>query len=237
MDKVNNKQIIVALDFDSAEQALAFLAQLDPAQCRVKIGKELFTACGPALVRAVIAEGFDVFLDLKFHDIPNTVSRAVKVAAELGVWMLNVHASGGLAMLEQSRQALEEFGVSRPLLVAVTVLTSLGEEDLRQVGIAATPEQQVSRLALLAQNAGLDGVVCSAAETEILRAQLSPEFCLVTPGIRRPEDAAGDQKRVIGPAQAILNGSDYLVVGRPITQAASPAAVLQEFNLAIASVR
>jgi orotidine-5'-phosphate decarboxylase len=237
VDKVNNKQIIVALDFDSAEQALAFLAQLDPAQCRVKIGKELFTACGPALVRAVIAEGFDVFLDLKFHDIPNTVSRAVKVAAELGVWMLNVHASGGLAMLEQSRQALEEFGVSRPLLVAVTVLTSLGEEDLRQVGIAATPEQQVSRLALLAQNAGLDGVVCSAAETEILRAQLSPEFCLVTPGIRRPEDAAGDQKRVIGPAQAILNGSDYLVVGRPITQAASPAAVLQEFNLAIASVR
>ncbi len=237
MDKVNNKQIIVALDFDSAEQALAFLAQLDPAQCRVKIGKELFTACGPALVRAVIAEGFDVFLDLKFHDIPNTVSRAVKVAAELGVWMLNVHASGGLAMLEQSRQALEEFGVSRPLLVAVTVLTSLGEEDLRQVGITATPEQQVSRLALLAQNAGLDGVVCSAAETEILRAQLSPEFCLVTPGIRRPEDAAGDQKRVIGPAQAILNGSDYLVVGRPITQAASPAAVLQEFNLAIASVR
>jgi len=237
VDKVNNKQIIVALDFDSAEQALAFLAQLDPAQCRVKIGKELFTACGPALVRAVIAEGFDVFLDLKFHDIPNTVSRAVKVAAELGVWMLNVHASGGLAMLEQSRQALEEFGVSRPLLVAVTVLTSLGEEDLRQVGITATPEQQVSRLALLAQNAGLDGVVCSAAETEILRAQLSPEFCLVTPGIRRPEDAAGDQKRVIGPAQAILNGSDYLVVGRPITQAASPAAVLQEFNLAIASVR
>lgn len=232
-----DKQIIVALDFDSAEEALRFLEQLDPQFCRVKIGKELFTACGPTLVRDVIGRGFDVFLDLKFHDIPNTVARAVKVAADMGVWMLNVHAAGGMTMLEQSRQALEGFGAARPLLIAVTVLTSLGKEDLLQIGIPANPEEQVSKLAFLTQDAGLDGVVCSAAETKLLREQLHKDFCLVTPGIRRPEDAVGDQKRVIGPAEAIRNGSNYLVVGRPITRATSPSAVLNEFNLAIASVR
>lgn len=231
-----NKRIIIALDFDSAAEALALLDQLDPNLCRVKVGKELFTACGPGLVRDIIQRGFAVFLDLKFHDIPNTVARAVQVAADLGVWMLNVHAAGGMAMMEQSRQALESFGEQRPLLIAVTVLTSLGKDDLQQIGILANPEEQVSKLAFLTRDAGLDGVVCSAAETRLLRSQLGPNFCLVTPGIRRAEDAAGDQKRVIGPDQAIRNGSDYLVIGRPITRAQSPLAALADFNSAIASV-
>ena len=230
------KRIIVALDFNDADQAYSLLDNLDPALCRVKVGKELFTACGPEVVKAISARGFEVFLDLKFHDIPNTVARAVDVAADLGVWMLNVHASGGVTMMEKAREALEGHGQQRPLLIAVTVLTSLGTEDLRQVGIDNSAEEQVSKLAFLARDAGLDGVVCSAAETHLLRAQLPTEFCLVTPGIRRPEDASADQKRVVGPAQAIENGSNYLVVGRPITQAEAPNEALAEFNLAVASV-
>lgn len=230
------KQIIVALDFNSADRALDFLDRLDPDACRVKIGKELFTACGPGLVRQVIDKGFDVFLDLKFHDIPNTVSRAVKVAADLGVWMLNVHASGGLTMMRQACRALEEFEHERPLLVGVTVLTSLSKDDLVQIGIDSNPEEQVSKLAFLSHEAGLDGVVCSAAETHLLRAQLPDDFCLVTPGIRRAEEAGSDQKRVVGPVEAIRNGSNYLVVGRPITGAESPEDALGEFNSAVAGV-
>ena len=229
------KRIIVALDFDKAREAKSLLAQLDPSLCRVKIGKELFTASGPKLVKDVISQGFDVFLDLKFHDIPNTVARAVKVAADLGIWMLNVHASGGLTMMEQAREALEGLGSERPLLLGVTVLTSLAKEDLQQIGIDRDPEEQVSKLAFLSRDAGLDGVVCSAAETRLLRAQLPDDFCLVTPGIRRAEDAVGDQKRVVGPAEAIQNGSSYLVVGRPITRAESPNAALLEFYSAITS--
>lgn len=229
------KQIIVALDFNAADPAYALLDKLDPAQCRVKIGKELFTACGPEIVKATKLRGFDVFLDLKFHDIPNTVAKAVRVAAEMGVWMVNVHASGGFTMMEKSREAIAELGEQRPLLIAVTVLTSLAQEDLRQIGIESSPEEQVSKLAFLSREAGLDGVVCSAAETHLLRAQLPADFCLVTPGIRRVEDASADQKRVVGPAEAIQNGSNYLVVGRPITQAESPNDALSEFNLAIAS--
>ena len=229
------KRIIVALDFEKAREAKSLLLQLDPALCRVKIGNELFTASGPKLVKDVISQGFDVFLDLKFHDIPNTVARAVKVAADLGIWMLNVHASGGLTMMEQAREALEGFGSERPLLIGVTVLTSLAKEDLQQIGINRDPEEQVSKLAFLSRDAGLDGVVCSAAETRLLRAQIPDDFCLVTPGIRRAEDAVGDQKRVVGPAEAIQNGSNYLVVGRPITRAESPNAALVEFNSAITS--
>jgi orotidine-5'-phosphate decarboxylase len=231
-----DKRIIVALDFNSSDQAMTLLDNLDSSLCRVKIGKELFTACGPQLVRQVIDRGFDVFLDLKFHDIPNTVAKAVSVASDMGVWMLNVHASGGLAMMELARQALDGYGAQRPKLIAVTVLTSLLREDLRKVGVELSPEEQVSKLAFLTREAGLDGVVCSAAETKLLRAQLPEDFCLVTPGIRRAEDAAGDQKRVLGPAEAIQNGSNYLVVGRPITQADSPNAALEEFNLAVSSV-
>jgi orotidine-5'-phosphate decarboxylase len=231
-----DKQIIIALDFDSETGAMSLLDQVDPNLCRVKIGKELFVACGPDLVRRVISLGFDVFLDLKFHDIPNTVAKATKVAADLGVWMTNVHASGGFTMMEQARVALEPFGEQRPLLIGVTVLTSMAREDLLQIGIDANPEEQVSKLAFLSHEAGLDGVVCSAAETRLLRAQLPDGFCLVTPGIRRPEDSSGDQKRIVGPAEAVRSGSNYLVVGRPITQAESPNQVLQEFNLAVAGV-
>lgn len=228
------RRIIVALDFASSEAALSLVDSLDPALCRLKIGKELFTACGPALVKQVQDRGFEVFLDLKFHDIPNTVAKAVSAAGSLGVWMLNVHASGGLAMMDAAREALDQFSDRRPKLIAVTVLTSLAQADLNQVGIASTPEEQVSKLAFLTRDAGLDGVVCSAAETRLLRAQLPKDFCLVTPGIRRAQDATGDQKRVLGPLEAVRNGSDYLVVGRPITQAESPLEALREFNSAIA---
>ena len=231
------KRIVVALDFNSSRLALELVDSLDPDLCRLKIGKELFTACGPDLVRIIQDRGFEIFLDLKFHDIPNTVAKAVNVAGQLGVWMLNVHASGGRFMMEAAREALTEFGEQRPKLIAVTVLTSLAAEDLIQIGINSSPEEHVSRLAILTRDSGLDGVVCSAAETHLLRAQLPTEFCLVTPGIRRAEDASGDQKRILGPAEAIRSGSDYLVVGRPITQADSPNDALKEFNSAIAGIR
>ena len=231
-----SKRIIIALDFERVNQAKELLAQLDPSLCRVKIGKELFVVAGPDLVRDVVSDGFDVFLDLKFHDIPNTVARAVKVAADLGVWMLNVHASGGFTMMEQARLALKGLGPDRPMLVGVTVLTSLAINDLQQIGIDREPEEQVSKLAFLCRDAGLDGVVCSAAETSLLRAQLPQDFCLVTPGIRRPEDMGDDQKRIVGPVEAIQSGSNYLVVGRPITRSDAPSDVLNEFNSAIADI-
>jgi len=231
-----SKNIIIALDFGTSDQTLQFLDLLDPNLCRVKIGKELFTASGPQLVRKIIDRGFDVFLDLKFHDIPNTVARASKVAADLGIWMLNIHASGGQAMMEAARESIDSLGDQRPLLIGVTVLTSFLKEDLEQTGIQSYLEDQVSKLAFLARDSGLDGVVCSAAETKLLRSQLQDKFCLVTPGIRRPEDAIGDQKRVVGPAEAIQNGSNYLVVGRPITSADSPNGTLIEFNSAVSSV-
>jgi orotidine-5'-phosphate decarboxylase len=230
------KRIIVALDFNEAKIALNLVDSLDPELCRLKVGKELYTACGPDLLKQIQDRGFEVFLDLKFHDIPNTVAKAVNVAGNMGVWMLNVHASGGQAMMEAAREALLEFGSHRPKLIAVTVLTSLAQVDLHQIGIECSPEEQVSKLAFLTRDAGLDGVVCSAAETRLLRAQLPKEFCLVTPGIRRATDATGDQKRVLGPADAVRSGSNYLVVGRPITQADSPSEALLEFNSAIASV-
>lgn len=230
---MDEKAIIIAMDFNAEAPALALAEQLDPARCRLKIGKELFTACGPQLVRRVQDLGFEVFLDLKFHDIPNTVAGACRAAADLGVWMLNVHTAGGKAMLEQAMTAVLASGPQRPLLIGVTVLTSMAREDLAAIGIDEEPQSQVRRLAALAHGAGLDGVVCSAAETVMLRQQLPPDFCLVTPGIRRPEDAANDQKRVVGPAEAIRNGSNYLVVGRPITQAPDPAAALAAFNSAV----
>tara|TARA_B110000444_G_scaffold115936_1_gene109203 strand:+ start:737 stop:1444 length:708 start_codon:yes stop_codon:yes gene_type:complete len=230
------KRIIVALDFNEAKIALSLVDRLDPKICRLKVGKELYTACGPDLLKQIQDRGFEVFLDLKFHDIPNTVAKAVNVAGNMGVWMLNVHASGGQAMMEAAREALLEFGSQRPKLIAVTVLTSLALVDLNQIGIDCSPEKQVSKLAFLTLDAGLDGVVCSAAETRMLRVQLPKEFCLVTPGIRRATDAVADQKRVLGPADAVRSGSNYLVVGRPITQADSPNEALLQFNSAIASV-
>ncbi|GAB5451753.1 MAG: orotidine-5'-phosphate decarboxylase [Halioglobus sp.] len=218
--------VIVALDFSSAEAALALVDRLTPARCRLKVGKELFTRGGPQLVEQLQSRGFEVFLDLKFHDIPNTVAGAVKAAADLGVWMVNVHASGGRRMLEAAREALN--GVANPpLLIAVTVLTSLSEEDLHELGYSEMPEQRVLRLARLAEECGLDGVVCSAQESTLLQRELGDEFCLVTPGIRLAGDDAGDQRRVVTPAAAMAAGSHYLVVGRSVTAATDPLAALE----------
>jgi len=225
--KFDPRRIVVALDYASAEQAMQLLRRLDPGLCRVKVGKELFTAAGPEFVRAVIDMGFDVFLDLKFHDIPNTVAKAVSAACALKVWMLNVHASGGSAMMRAAREAVNT-AQHKSLLIAVTVLTSLSHEDLVEVGITITPAQQVLRLASLARDCGMDGVVCSAAETAMLKAHLGETFCLVTPGIRTEADAANDQKRIVTPVDAVLAGSHYLVIGRPITAAADPGLRLEQ---------
>ena len=229
-------KIIVALDFNSSSQAVEFVDTLDPKLCRLKIGKELFTAAGPNLVETMIKKEFDVFLDLKFHDIPNTVANAVKVAADLGVWMLNVHISGGSTMMKSAKDAIISHGGCKPILIGVTVLTSISSAELSEIGINNDLKDQVVQLAKLAYQSGLDGVVCSAEEAKLLRNSMPADFILVTPGIRREQDAAGDQKRVITPSQAIRNGSDYLVVGRPITQAASPSAALAAFNSEIASI-
>lgn len=219
--------IIVALDYPDAAQAEAMAAQLDPALCRVKVGKELFTRAGPAVVRALVARGFDVFLDLKFHDIPNTVAAAVAAAAELGVWMVNVHASGGPAMLAAARDSLHPFGERAPLLIAVTVLTSMDAAQLGATGVAATPAEQVLRLAQLAADNGMDGVVCSAQETTLLRGRFGAGFALVTPGIRPAGAARDDQNRIATPAAALAAGSDYLVIGRPITRSDAPLQALR----------
>ena len=219
--------IIVALDFPTADAALALAAQLDPRQCRLKVGKELFTRCGPTIVEALQAKGFEVFLDLKFHDIPNTTAMAVKAAAELGVWMVNVHCSGGLRMMAACRETLEQINGPKPLLIGVTVLTSMEREDLAGIGLDIEPQAQVLRLAGLAQQAGLDGLVCSAQEASALKAA-HPQLQLVTPGIRPAGSAQDDQRRILTPAQALQAGSDYLVIGRPISQASNPQQALAE---------
>ena len=233
---MNDPRIIVALDFAAQEDALALAAMLDPKLCRLKVGKELFTAAGPALVERLAGSGFEVFLDLKFHDIPNTVASACKAAAKLGVWMLNVHALGGSRMMEAAREALE--GVAkRPRLIAVTVLTSMGPGDLKELGLPGNPRETVLRLARLAHASGLDGVVCSAQEAAPLRQELGAGFCLVTPGIRPAFSAQDDQVRIVTPAEAIRLGSDYLVIGRPITKAADPLQALQQINLEIGVIK
>lgn len=228
--------IIVALDYADRKQAEAMADKLDPALCRLKIGKELFTRSGPDLVKVLQMRGFEIFLDLKFHDIPNTTASAIAAAADLGVWMVNVHASGGPIMMSAAREALMPFGKSAPLLIAVTVLTSMDTTQLAAIGIDSTPQQHVLRLARLAQQCGLDGVVCSAQECAALRAELGNSFALVTPGIRPAEASTDDQIRVATPASARANGSDYLVIGRPITRAADPLvalqAILQELGIA-----
>lgn len=218
-------QIIVALDFPTADQALELVAKLDPQRCRLKVGKELFTRSGPEFVRKLVDEGYDVFLDLKYHDIPNTVARACAAAADLGVWMVNVHALGGEKMMRAAREALEGLE-RRPLLIAVTILTSMGEEDLPGIGLSGTPAENVRRLASLAHASGLDGVVCSPQEVVMLRESMGPDFSLVTPGIRPTGGDKGDQTRIMTPAQALAAGSSYLVIGRPITAAPDPLAAL-----------
>lgn len=229
-------RVIVALDYAAAAPALDFVARVEPGLCKLKVGKELFVAEGPHLVEQLVNRGFDVFLDLKFHDIPNTVAQACKTAASLGVWLTNVHASGGLKMMAAAREALAGLA-KRPKLIAVTVLTSMDAEQLRGIGIAAEPREQVSRLARLTQEAGLDGVVCSAQEAEMLRAELGRDFLLVTPGIRPAGSSSDDQSRIMTPAKAIQAGADYLVLGRPITQAADPIAVLQAISTELSGVR
>ncbi|HSG53232.1 MAG TPA: orotidine-5'-phosphate decarboxylase [Rheinheimera sp.] len=214
--------VVVALDFEQQSSALNLVSQLDPALCRLKVGKEMFTHFGPQFVKELQQRKFDVFLDLKFHDIPNTVAKAVKAAADLGVWMVNVHASGGSRMMSAAREALVSYGTDKPLLIAVTVLTSMEQSDLLELGITLTPEQQVLKLAALTKQAGLDGVVCSAQEATLLKQQFGQDFCLVTPGIRPAFATQDDQKRVMTPAQAINAGVDYMVIGRPITKAAQP---------------
>ncbi|WP_228224609.1 orotidine-5'-phosphate decarboxylase [Marinobacter nauticus] len=235
MQNLNDPKIIVALDFPSQNPALALADRLDPAKCRLKVGKELFTRSGPDLVKALQSRGFDIFLDLKFHDIPNTTSAAVAAAAELGVWMVNVHASGGEKMMVACRERLESFGNDRPLLIAVTVLTSMSDEDLAGIGIASSAEAHVSRLATLTKNSGLDGVVCSAQEAPRLKAEQGSEFQLITPGIRPLTADKGDQQRIMTPTDALKAGSDYLVIGRPITQAPDPLAALKAIYAEVVS--
>ncbi len=228
-------RILVAMDFDDQAACLAMADRLDPKLCRMKVGKELFTSAGPQVVEALMQRGFDVFLDLKFHDIPNTCAKAVKAAAELGVWMTNVHASGGERMMVAARNELDKRAGPNPLLIAVTVLTSMDQADLNGIGISEEPRQQVLNLAALAQRSGMDGVVCSAQESSMLREQLGQDFCLVTPGIRPANSQADDQRRIVTPDQAIELGSHYLVIGRPITQAADPVAVCAAIAESIAS--
>jgi orotidine-5'-phosphate decarboxylase len=227
-------RVIVALDFDDADKAMALVDQLDPVACKLKVGKEMFTLFGPEFVKSLIAKGFDIFLDLKFHDIPNTVAKACKAAAEMGVWMVNVHASGGKEMMMAAKQAIAESAHPQTKLIAVTVLTSMDQAQLNDVVPEVSPAEQVNKLAQLTADSGLDGVVCSAKEAVMLRETHNDEFLLVTPGIRPAGADVGDQKRVMTPVDAIDAGVSYLVMGRPITQAENPLAALQAVNQSLA---
>ena len=228
-------KIVVALDFAEAKPALDFVDRIDPALCRVKVGKELFTAEGPRFVEQLVKRDFGVFLDLKFHDIPNTVAKACESASKLGVWMVNVHASGGRAMMEAARNAVEK-SAHRPILIAVTVLTSMDQAALNEIGVPGELRDQVLRLATLTEQSGLDGVVCSAQEASLLRQCVRKDFCLVTPGIRPASASKDDQSRVVTPADALRQGSSYLVIGRPVTQAPDPLAALAAIHEEIAGL-
>jgi orotidine-5'-phosphate decarboxylase len=237
MTKTNEigPRVIVALDYPDAGSAMQLVRRLEPSQCRLKVGKELFTVAGPELVRRLSGEGFDVFLDLKFHDIPNTVARACTAAAAIGVWMLNVHALGGERMLSAAREAVAA-AESPPLLIAVTILTSMAEADLEGVGLQGSPEDNVLRLASLAHYCGLDGIVCSSREAGVMRATFDEPFRLITPCIRPAGSAADDQRRVMTPVEAVRNGSTYLVIGRPVTAADDPLGVLLTINSELAAL-
>jgi orotidine-5'-phosphate decarboxylase len=219
--QLNGSRIIVAMDFDNQTDCITMAKRLSPQKCRLKVGKELFTSCGPAIVESLMVLGFEIFLDLKFHDIPNTTAKAVKAAADLGVWMVNVHASGGERMMVAAREIIENVR-HKPLLIGVTVLTSMDSVDLAATGVKYPPEEQVKLLADLAHKSGLDGIVCSAREAKLMRAQHGTDFCLVTPGIRMADPPADDQRRTLTPREAVDAGSSYLVIGRPITQSADP---------------
>lgn len=229
----STSRVIVALDFDDLTTANNFISRVSPEHCRLKVGKEMFTYFGPSFVNQLVNQGFDVFLDLKFHDIPNTVAKACKAAADLGVWMVNVHASGGVPMLQAAKKAIEESGHNQPKLIAVTMLTSMDAIQAEKLGLKSSIPEQVLRLAQLTQEAGLDGVVCSAQEANVLKSNFGENFCLVTPGIRPEGSASDDQSRIMTPKQAIGAGSDYLVIGRPITQSKDPVATLQAINTSL----
>jgi len=222
-------KVIVALDFPAEKLAFNLIDQLDSQQCRLKVGKEMFTHLGPGFVEKIQAKGFDVFLDLKYHDIPNTTAKACEAAASLGVWMLNVHASGGRRMMEAAANAVANHQ-SKPHLIAVTVLTSMTQQDLSELGIIESPEKQAVKLALLAQSSGIDGVVCSAQEAAVMRKEFNDNYLLVSPGIRPAGSQADDQRRIMTPKEAIDAGSNYLVIGRPITQSDNPLSVLTSIN-------
>lgn len=222
--------IIIALDYQKSKEALDFIEQLSTKNCAFKVGSELFTACGPDFVRHLVTSGFRVFLDLKFHDIPNTVAAACRSAAELGVWMINIHASGGTAMMKAARESLEGFGSSKPLLIAVTVLTSMNEEAFRETASKNTVSEQVLHLSSLAWQSGLDGVVCSAQEARAIKDITHKDFLAVTPGIRLQGDESHDQQRIMTPAKALQEGADYLVIGRSVTQAENPKTVLDRIQ-------
>ncbi|EEQ1732034.1 orotidine-5'-phosphate decarboxylase [Escherichia coli] len=232
---VTNSPVVVALDYHNRDAALAFVDKIDPRDCRLKVGKEMFTLFGPQFVRELQQRGFDIFLDLKFHDIPNTAAHAVAVAAaaDLGVWMVNVHASGGARMMTAAREALVPFGKDAPLLIAVTVLTSMEASDLADLGVTLSPADYAERLAALTQKCGLDGVVCSAQEAVRFKQVFGQEFKLVTPGIRPQGSEAGDQRRIMTPEQALAAGVDYMVIGRPVTQSVDPAQTLKAINASL----
>lgn len=231
---MSDSKIIVALDYPTADSALALAQQLDPSRCKLKVGKELFTRSGPAVVESLVGQGFDIFLDLKYHDIPNTVAKACAAAADLGIWMVNVHTLGGQAMMEAARAAVGDHA-DRPLLIGVTLLTSMDQHTFEQIGLQGSIADTVNRLAGLANDSGLDGVVCSAQEASLLRQQYGPDFQLVTPGIRPANSVQGDQHRTMTPKQAIDAGSSYLVIGRPITGADNPMAALESIELELSA--
>ncbi|EFM2061631.1 orotidine-5'-phosphate decarboxylase [Escherichia coli] len=230
---VTSSPVVVALDYNNRDAALAFVDKIDPRDCRLKVGKEMFTLFGPQFVRELQERGFDIFLDLKFHDIPNTAAHAVAAAADLGVWMVNVHASGGARMMAAAREALVPFGKDAPLLIAVTVLTSMESSDLADLGVTLSPADYAERLATLTQKCGLDGVVCSAQEAVRFKQSFGQDFKLVTPGIRPLGSDAGDQRRIMTPEQALAAGVDYMVIGRPVTQSADPAQTLKAINVSL----
>ncbi|EEY7507295.1 orotidine-5'-phosphate decarboxylase [Escherichia coli] len=230
---VTNSPVVVALDYHNCDAAMAFVDKIDPRDCRLKVGKEMFTLFGPQFVRELQQRGFDIFLDLKFHDIPNTAAHAVAAAADLGVWMVNVHASGGARMMTAAREALVPFGKDAPLLIAVTVLTSMEASDLADLGVTLSPADYAERLAALTQKCGLDGVVCSAQEAVRFKQVFGQEFKLVTPGIRPQGSDAGDQRRIMTPEQALAAGVDYMVIGRPVTQSVDPAQTLKAINASL----
>ncbi|EHB7663307.1 TPA: orotidine-5'-phosphate decarboxylase [Escherichia coli] len=230
---VTSSPVVVALDYNNRDAALAFVDKIDPRDCRLKVGKEMFTLFGPQFVRELQERGFDIFLDLKFHDIPNTAAHAVAAAADLGVWMVNVHASGGARMMAAAREALVPFGKDAPLLIAVTVLTSMESSDLADLGVTLSPADYAERLATLTQKCGLDGVVCSAQEAVRFKQAFGQDFKLVTPGIRPLGSDAGDQRRIMTPEQALAAGVDYMVIGRPVTQSADPAQTLKAINVSL----